>query len=788
MAGNREERRRRLLATFGEELSEQLSLLNRELLALEEDPAMEPGRMDALFRAAHSIKGASRAVGVRDVETLAHRMEDLLGKSRAGEAGLSSGSFDALFRAADAMPRALELHLAGGSMGRDELENLAGGLETALKGPAATVSKASAPPAAGRDAAEISLAAALDAWDLGPELDQPPEPAISRTAPPPAADPPKTRAKPAPPAPPVPEPPEPGATKTAPAKDEPACPAEPARTPEKPAPVSPRVAEYLRVRKEKVDGALDLAGELTVLAMRLSDQVASLSQTAISEDAARELSAGTRSLSRLCTEMADGVRGMRMLPVGTLLDGFPRMVRDLARDLGKEVALKISGADVEADRVILEALKSPLTHLVRNSVDHGLETPEVREASGKPRKGTVRIEVSRRGPALEILVSDDGAGVDAEAVRRAAERSGLVSPERAGELSHTEILDLIFSPGLSSRAAATDVSGRGVGLDVVRECASRLHGRIRVESEKGAGARFELMAPLSLATTLALLVEAGGQTLALPALAVERVLKISPLQVKSAGGRPVLELDGELVPAGSLARILGLGGEAASGQDGRVPYLLVRAGRVRAALAVDGVTNVRPLVVRRLSYPMMRVRGISGAALLPDGRVVVLVNPGDLPEAAGPVRRFTQARPGPTKARRLRVLVVDDSITTRTLEKNILEEEGFSVTTAPDGRQAWEILQEQEMDVVVSDVDMPVMNGLELTARLKADPRFQELPVILVTSLESREDRLRGIGAGADSYILKSDFDKKELVATVRRLAPASAGGPKTASPKGKRP
>ena len=504
-------------------------------------------------------------------------------------------------------------------------------------------------------------------------------------------------------------------------------------------------------------------GKLTNVVARLSDLD-------------RELGRTDRRTRQVTSELQNEVLRVRMLPVSALFDSLPRMVRDLARDLGKEAGVLIRGADTEVDRAVLEQMRGPLTHLVRNALDHGLESPEERRRNGKPRAGTISITASQRGGALIVEIEDDGAGIDAARVRAVAVEKGVLTPEAARAMGDREAISLIFGSGLSTSPTVTDVSGRGVGLDVVRESVERLQGSIEVDSRVGDGTTFTLTLPVSVATTQSLLVRSGGQAFAIPLSSVSRILRIASDDLATAQGRSVVSIEGEPVMVTPLAGVLGLDREQ-SQERGMSPAVLLRSGNRSVALTVDELLGSQPLVVKNLPAPLLRVRGLGGATILGSGDVVVVVNVADLVKsAAGPGRTAAakeSGAPAPSRSQSAAsrvVLVVDDSVVSRMLQKGILETAGYQVRVAADGMEAWEILQAEPCDLLVSDVNMPRMDGLELTAKLRSDARFRDFPVVLVTSLDSPQDHARGVEAGADAYIVKSAFSRDGLLQAVQRL------------------
>ncbi|HXY73501.1 MAG TPA: hybrid sensor histidine kinase/response regulator, partial [Actinomycetota bacterium] len=489
----------------------------------------------------------------------------------------------------------------------------------------------------------------------------------------------------------------------------------------------------------------------------------------------RELGRTDRRTRQVTSELQNEVLRVRMLPVSALFDSLPRMVRDLARDLGKEAGVVVRGADTEVDRAVLEQMRGPLTHLVRNALDHGLESPEDRRRSGKPRGGTISITASQRGGALIVEINDDGAGIDAARVRAVAVEKGVLTSDAARAMTDREAISLIFGSGLSTSPTVTDVSGRGVGLDVVRESVERLQGSIEVDSRLGEGTTFSLTLPVSVATTQSLLVRSGGQTFAIPLPSVSRILRIAPEHLATAQGRSVVSIEGEPVMVTPLAGVLGLDREEPNGGSMRAAVLL-RSGNRSVALTVDELLGSQDLVVKNLPAPLLRVRGLGGATILGSGDVVIVVNVADLVKsAAGSGRGGAKDSPDRSTPRSSAsssrvVLVADDSVVSRMLQKGILETAGYQVRVAADGMEAWELLLAEACDLLVSDVNMPRMDGLELTAKLRSDARFRDFPVILVTSLDSAQDHARGVEAGADAYIVKSAFSRDGLLQAVQRL------------------
>jgi two-component system, chemotaxis family, sensor kinase CheA len=492
----------------------------------------------------------------------------------------------------------------------------------------------------------------------------------------------------------------------------------------------------------------------------------------------RKFEADSRRMAQVTTDLQDDVRRTRMLPVSTIFDTFPRMVRDVTRELSKEVELTIEGGDTEVDKQVLEQLRSPLTHMVRNCVDHGMEDPDAREAAGKSREGTVVLSACQRAADLVIEVVDDGAGIDVEKVKAKAVEKGLLTQDGADGMSEREALWLIFRSGFSTKQEVTDLSGRGVGMDVVREHIERLHGMIDVESTLGEGTKFTLSVPLSVATTRCLLVEAGGQTFGIPITNVERIVRLTPADIGHTEGREAIRIDERPMALLRLADVLGIPA-AARGGDNQPAIILGSADR-RAAFLVDGLLGAQEIATKALPKPLVRVKHIAGATIVGTGEIVPILNVLDLlrasasaPPAAVASSQLPVAGPQsekPAPAGKQSILVVDDSVTIRTFEKALLEAAGYDVTAAADGLEAWNLVQREAPDLIVSDVEMPNMTGFELTEKVRRDQRLKAMPLVLVTTLSSDEDRKRGLEAGADAYVIKGSAEQDQLLDTVRRL------------------
>jgi two-component system sensor histidine kinase and response regulator WspE len=466
----------------------------------------------------------------------------------------------------------------------------------------------------------------------------------------------------------------------------------------------------------------------------------------------------------------------RMRPFADGAHGFPRLVRDMARSLGKQVRLEIDGLATAVDRDILEKLEAPLTHLLRNAVDHGVEPPEVRRRLGKPECGLVRLEVSHRAGMLAITVSDDGAGVDLGRLRRKVVERGLAPPDLAGSLNEAELLEFLFLPGFSTAPALTEFSGRGVGLNVVQDAVRQVGGAARLTNRPGQGATFHLQLPLTLSVVRAVLVEIAGEPYAFPHNRIDRLIRVPRSDLRSLEHRQFVTVNGQNVGLVVAAQLLDLSDLAAARRDeDEVPVVLLSDQTGQYGLIVEAFVGEQDLVVRPLDARLGKVPNVSAAATLDNGSPVLIADVEDLLRSmdhflqTGSLQRC--ARPeevGP--ARRKRVLVVDDSITVREVERQLLRSRGYEVAVAVDGQEGWHAVRAEAFDLVVTDVDMPRMDGLDLVRAIRDNEQLRDLPVIIVSYKDREEDRRRGLEVGASYYLTKSSFHDDTFLRVVTDL------------------
>ena len=478
------------------------------------------------------------------------------------------------------------------------------------------------------------------------------------------------------------------------------------------------------------------------------------------------------ALKASTSEISDLIHDAALLPASSMLTPFSAFVREFSRTSGKSVDLTIEGGEIEVDRRILDSLKEPVMHLIRNSIDHGIEDPEVRIAHKKPATGSVRIRVfPRSGSRVGIEVADDGAGIDSSAIRRTAVENAVITKEEDATLTDSEAIWLIFRSGMTTSRIVTDLSGRGLGLAIVEDTVSRLGGEVTVSSAIGKGTSITFFVPVRMATLRGLLVRSERQVYVLPMQQVKQVLRVRPDSLVLSRGRPTIRLSGETVEVIQLTGALGIPPSGpAPGETRLKPLVIIAYGAGQIACMVDEVIRVQEIVVRPLGSQLRSVRRIDGAVILGDGSVALVLDPIELIQDAMQADRSAPLPVLPGEAGR-RILVVEDSVTSRVLLQTILEQAGYQVETAVDGIDAFARLKQHEFDMVVSDVDMPRMNGFTLTEKIRAEGRqFAGLQVALVTSLDSPEDRERGKAIGANAYIVKSNFETGGFLEVIRHL------------------
>lgn len=720
-----------LFQIFRDECKEHAQTLNDGLLVLERRPKEAP--LDEILRAAHSIKGAARMMGFKEIETLSHYLETLLTQMTHGEKEITPELMDVLYKDVDAVSQLMNSLEEGG-----QPENV--------------------------DAIVEQLQIAVG--EKSPSGAAPKSPSSAKTEKPRSAK---------------------GDAQTSIRKDE------------------GLALATIRVETDRLDALINQAGELLVSKIEALDNLRHIDQTLELLEECRKklvqestqspiiaqidslaegfynillgLSENTHRLERVVDDIHEKVRDLRLLPLSTILDPFPRMIRDLGRDLGKEVEIALEGVSTRLDKKILEELRDPLIHLVRNSIAHGMESPEEREKKGKRRTGKITISAKQGGGRVLISVTDDGKGLHRESIEAKAVERGIVSAEEIARWQDREVWELIFRSGFSTAASVTKVSGRGVGLDAVLDRIEGLKGTINIESKAGENVTFTLSLPLTLSTLHALLFQVGGEIFCLPTDALEKNLLLPKDQISTVEGKRTVIIDGVPLAFAWLADLLNLNREVDNNPT--TPALLLYTPRGRVVLGVENLLGEEEVVVKGLGGLLSHIPHLSGGTILGKGQIALILNPNDILRSLskkGRLGAIRAAAPSPTPVTpphltKKKVLVVEDSLTTRTLEKNILEAAGFDVTTAIDGEDGLIKLHEKHFDIVVSDIQMPRLDGFALTETIKKDPRLKEIPVILVTALQTEADKKRGIAAGADAYITKGAFHQKQLLEIIQRFA-----------------
>ncbi|MFP7754748.1 Hpt domain-containing protein [Thermodesulfobacteriota bacterium B35] len=746
-----------MMDLFRQEVESHSQALADNLLLLEQNRDNDEAKV-ALMRAAHSIKGAARIVDLEPVVNMAHAMEDLFVAGQEGRVSLEGDLVDRLLAGVD-----LLAELAG---------QTDAGQEQWLHDRLQTMNELAH---AYREAATTKNGQVAD--DGG------------------------------------------AAGQTTPSAVSPAArPAKAAVVPETRAP-----DQSLRISAEGLNRLMGLAGEVQVEARWLptfalkmlqlkhrQDKIYRLlsnhldtlyfdSHAAIpDENNVRNLLRGMddcrKMVNECLVEIEDHARrsteishhlhqeviANRMRPFSDWTRGFPRMVRDLARELGKKVEFEIIGADTLVDRDILDKIESPLNHLIRNALDHGIEPPDERLQAGKPEKARLRLEARHSAGMLSIVVSDDGRGIDLERLRQTIIARKMIAEEMALELNENELLEFLFLPNFSTRKEVSKISGRGVGLDVVHSAVHEVRGIIRTSTRAGRGTTFEMQLPLTLSVTRSLLVEISGEDYAFPLVAIDHVLKLRPGDVKEVEGRQYVTFNQERIGLISARQVLEKGDSAETEQDnGTMPVLVLSDRHNRYGLIVDSFIGIRDLVVHSLDRRLQNIQDINAAAILEDGTPVLIIDVEDMVRSidhlisGNRLQRIDQE--DQVTGRQLkRILVVDDSITVREVERKMLSARGYDVRVAVDGQDGWNTLRKERFDLLITDVDMPRMDGIELVTTIRGNKEFQMLPIIIVSYKDRQEDRNRGLEAGADYYLTKGSFQDETLVRAVEELI----GGP----------
>jgi chemotaxis protein histidine kinase CheA len=736
---------------FIDENRDRIQKLNQTILALEKNPS-NPELLKEILREIHTLKGTAKIMGFSDIVTLSHKVEDLFVKIRDGALLSSKELYDTVFKALDALANLVEIKQKNtqSTVNREEIYNH---IETFLHN---------------------SKTQGTEAEVTRSGVDK----ILSDTVKPPVA--------------------------TAEASPLALLPVEGRKT--------------TRVDLDKIDALYNHLVELIIAQMtfhqrceeivRLSHYTKQLrtartkthattnaleSDTKSSHETFIQYQIMEESLLKEITRFSnsyetdvakldtiiEGIRHqvmfMRMQPISTIFDLTTRLVRDLSGQFQKDVDLVISGTEVELDNTIIDMLKDPLVHLLRNAVDHGIEEPAIRESRGKKRMGIIALRAEQEGGDIIITVEDDGKGIDKELIKETAVRKGLLRTEKVHELSDEEIYGFIIKPGFSTSRIITDTSGRGIGMDIVKTVVDRLNGSLIIESNKGSGSRFILKVPATIALVNVLIAQVGTMTFAIPSTSIEQIAYIFWRDVKTLDGRASVFLEDQTIPLVDLVNIFQLEKDEDEKKDEGVgvPVIISHSEGKKVGFIVSEFLSEREVVFQEFKGYLKRPPYFSGITTLGTGEVILILNMQELmktKDTAHTVLKSEDPKAGKHRPKKNTILIVEDSIITAELEKNILENAGYDVDIATDGIDALDKLPIKKYDLLVTDVDMPRMNGFELTAKIRSGKRLKDIPIIIVTAREKAEDKRRGIEVGADAYILKKEFDQSNLLSTIKRL------------------
>jgi two-component system, chemotaxis family, sensor kinase CheA len=754
--------------------TERLQSLEASLLHLEKNPS-DRAQLEAFLREAHTLKGDSRMLGVKDVETLIHQMEDLMAAVKRGESVITSELCDRIYRGIDAIRKLVREAVTGVKSGVNTFLVLAE-LMGAQANTAAPEAAPTPPQTNGNGNGNLSddflfadFATAISNQTEIPSTEQPI--AINE------------------------------------------------KLVESEQTLTAESIDTIRVEATKLDALMRQAGELSIANLRIARRTSDIEEilrlyeewsrdTSVNRSFLKQLdpkfkqvqdywkraetrleklgnlinhlkasaSEDSASLESISNNLESGIQNLRLLPLSTVFNLFPRMVRDLAKHVGKQVKLDLEGAETRVDKRIIEEIKDPLLHIIRNAIDHGIETPEDRQSKGKPNRAKIHLRGYQRGDSIIIEITDDGRGLDLEAIKQTALQRGIIKEEELANLSTEQVKALIFTPGFSTRTEVTEISGRGIGLDVVRANVERLKGTIEVESVLGQGCEFRIHLSTNLATTHVLIAQVNQHPYAIPVESVETMLLLSRQEIFSIEGSQTITFEGQPVSVMWLADLLELpvttpvSPQSAHTAARNLSCIILKIGTERLGILVDALLDRQDIFLKPQSKLLKRIRNISGATILGNGEVCMVVNPQDLLKSIGKGSRTVVTQVVEEVKTQNKILLVEDSIIIRTQMKRLLEGAGYEVSIAVDGSEGFNKLKAGNYDAVVSDVEMPNINGLQLTAKIRQYREYSELPIILVTTLASPEDKRRGAEAGANAYLTKGDFDQKILIETLKRL------------------
>ncbi|BCB95188.1 hybrid sensor histidine kinase/response regulator [Dissulfurispira thermophila] len=734
---------KKFIARFVEEAREHINKLNDGFVLLEKNPD-DKETINAVFRSAHTIKGSSRMMKLTQISETAHKLEDVLGAVRDSKITLSKETFDLIFSAVDAISNMVEKTALGQEI-TDDNTALCEALAAAAKGSKTDITADKPAPQSESPKTEPAVPQALPTSSIEPKVEV------------------KTTVK----------------------------------TP-------PATSETLRISANKLDRLIKLMEEIVSTkskAKTILHDIKSLESAAkrqlelISQKAQsntivtaftslisdiKDLVSMINDYSTISSLLSDELRStaltLRMVPLSMVFDSMPRMVRDLSRTLGKDIDIIIEGSEIELDKQIVDRLAEPILHLIRNAIDHGLEPADERKNANKPAKGTIRLSASYDAASVLIDVRDDGRGIDKEKIKEKALRKKMFTAEEIEAMSDIALMDLIFQPGFSTSAIVTDVSGRGVGLDVVKKTiVEDLKGSISIETALGSGTAFHIRLPLTLAIMRLLLISASGITFAIPAQYVKEVLRVPETEFMDVLDKKAIRLRNEFIPVERLSDILKCPDNKAQQAQKmkktiREPLIMIiHAVAEKLGLIIDELIDEEDMVIKPFPLCIKKTGMSVGVTISGRNKVVNVLNISAVIDAIKNLKGSV-VKERQIQERALNILVVDDSINTREIEKSILESYGYKVDLAEDGMDGLNKAMKFKYDAVITDVEMPLMDGFSLTERLRAEESYKDTPIIIVTSRSKEDDKMRGIRVGADAYIVKGSFDQNNLIETLQNL------------------
>ncbi|MBF0506379.1 MAG: hybrid sensor histidine kinase/response regulator [Nitrospirae bacterium] len=753
----------KFISRFTDEAREHIGKINEGLVILEKTPD-DAETINSVFRSAHTIKGSSRMLKLAGITEVAHKLEDSLGALRDRKIVYTKEFADLLFKGVDAITEMIEKTAAGQEITADNsalCEELARAAEGVMVPSAAHNVEASS---------HETAATPIPPGTFQGEGKQPDE------------------------------------------KDP------PLHTPVAKGVLGGGASATVRISADKLDELIKLMGEIVSNQNRLKQGLLDIKDAhrlakrnlelvllhksrgngdfpgAVVDSAQHLLGEIKRMLSNIrdynnvqeliTDEIQTKALMMRMVPLSQVFGSLPRLVRDISRSLGKEVDIITAGDDIEIDKKMMEKIGDPLVHMIRNAVDHGIEAPEERVKLGKPARGTIRVSASYEAGGVLIHLSDDGCGIPLGKVKERALRRKILSEDEINVMTESAIIDLIFQPGFSTSAIITDISGRGVGMDVVKKnILEDLRGTLRIETKAGAGTAFYIRLPMTLAVMRILLIEACGMTFGIVAHYVREIIRVPESDFTQVVDKKAIRLRNEFIPLVSLDSLLKVpvpeqlqktGKAQALSGAGEPLIIIVRMGDENLGLMVDGLLDEEDMVIKSLPSHMNNIKLVSGFTLSGKNEIINVLHIPALVEAAKEMRGeglLKGARAVQREEKGVNILVVDDSVNTRDIEKSILEAYGYTVELAEDGMEALEKTREFKYDLIITDVEMPRLDGFSLTEKLRSDETYKDIPIIIVTSREKEEDKRRGIMVGANAYIIKGTFDQTNLLETVQNLA-----------------